>query len=244
MKNSKLMRVSDVFSEDSKVQNDDMSEFIASKAKKVSKTKKLTNQDYSTRFMAAEPTKKPEAPKKTEALKKPEETKKSNQPARGTKTKNAGGKKPVDPSSSLSDGEPDDDTEEHEPEDRIKVVKKLNDEEIDQMLSADFVADRAVAFVEMDHNSHIFRHSSLHRFLATQLAELNPKLSISGNAIEFYHLVFVKFILARVCFAYWDVKRSSEYAHYPEGLKMDKFMENAWKENYEDDVRAKFIYHE
>lgn len=56
--------------------------------------------------------------------------------------------------------------------------------------------------------------------------------------------MFTKFILARSCYAYWDVKRNAEYAHYPEGLKMDKFLENAWKNNYEDELVAKFIYQE
>lgn len=126
----------------------------------------------------------------------------------------------------------------------MKRVNKLADDELDKMLDADFLADKAIDFVELDHNSHVFRHAALHRFLTKTLAEMNPKMSISGNAIEFYHLVFIKFILARTCFSYWDVKRNSDYAHYPEGLKMDKFMENAWKENYEDDLKAKFIYHE
>lgn len=42
---------------------------------------------------------------------------------------------------------------------------KLTDEEIDKMLEADFLADKAIEYVEMDHNSHIFRHGALRRFM-------------------------------------------------------------------------------
>jgi hypothetical protein len=94
----------------------------------------------------------------------------------------------------------------------------------------------------MEHNSLIFRPSSLKKFISTLLAEINPTMSIATHSIDYFHQVFCKFILARACFAFWDIKRDEDYAHYPEGLKMDKFIENVWKLNYEDDVKAKFIY--
>jgi hypothetical protein len=121
-------------------------------------------------------------------------------------------------------------------------VKNLTVEEIDELLNPDLLAQQAADFVEMEHNSKIFRNSALRRFLTTMLAETNPTLSIATNSLEYYHQVFCKFILARTCFAFWDVERNSDYDHYPEALKMDKFIEHAWKINFEDDVKAKFIY--
>lgn len=49
--------------------------------------------------------------------------------------------------------------------------------------------------------------------------------------------------MPRVCFAYWDIQNDQEtYQNWPEALKMEAFVERAWKENYEDDIKAKFIY--
>ena len=109
-------------------------------------------------------------------------------------------------------------------------------------MDGDLLANQAIDFVELEHNSQIFRNAALKRFITTMLAEHNPHLSISTNSLEYYHQVFCKFIFARTVFAYWDVKRNSDYAHFPEATKMDKFIEKAWKCNMEDDIRAKFIY--
>ena len=56
-------------------------------------------------------------------------------------------------------------TDDIDPVERMKRVVKLSEEELDKMLDADFLADKAINFVEMDHNSHIFRHAALRRFL-------------------------------------------------------------------------------
>ena len=74
------------------------------------------------------------------------------------------------------------------------------------------------------------------------LAETNPTLSISLNTLEYYQELFNKFIMAKTCFAYWEVQHDSQYSSWPEAVKMDKFIELAWKENYEDDIKSKFIY--
>ena len=48
--------------------------------------------------------------------------------------------------------------------------------------------------------------------------------------------------MARTCFSFWDMKHNSKYDKWPEAVKMDKFIEHVWKNNYEDDIKAKFIY--
>ena len=118
----------------------------------------------------------------------------------------------------------------------------MTDEEIDELLGADFLVEQAINFIEMEHNSQIFRRAPFHRFITTMLAESNPMISISGNSLEYYHLIFSKFMMARTCFAFWDMKHNSKYENWPDAVKMDKFIEHLWKNNYEDDIKAKFIY--
>ena len=94
----------------------------------------------------------------------------------------------------------------------------------------------------LDPNATIFRPRPLKRFFTQLMAEQNPSLSISSIALDFYDRIFMSFIMPRVCFAYWDIKNDQEYVDYPEAYKMELFMERAWKENYEDDLQARFIY--
>jgi hypothetical protein len=51
-------------------------------------------------------------------------------------------------------------------------------------------------------------------------------------------------MLPKVCFTYWDINNnlSDEFKYWPEAVKMDHFIETCWKQNYEDDARAKVIF--
>ncbi len=75
------------------------------------------------------------------------------------------------------------------------------------------------------------------------MAELNPVLSVSSISLEYYERIFSCYIMPRVCFSYWDIQNDQqEYENWPEALKMEMFLDRAWKENYENDIKAKFIY--
>ena len=75
------------------------------------------------------------------------------------------------------------------------------------------------------------------------LAEQNPHLSMAGNTYDFYCEFFHQFVMPKVCFAFWDIMNNQEdFENWPEAAKMDFFIEACWKNNYEDDIRAKFIY--
>ena len=76
------------------------------------------------------------------------------------------------------------------------------------------------------------------------MAEQNPDISIAGNTYDFYWEIFVNFMLPKVCFTYWDINNnlSDEFKYWPEAVKMDHFIETCWKQNYEDDARAKVIF--
>lgn len=99
-------------------------------------------------------------------------------------------------------------------------------------------------FLEMQANGGVFRTNQLKKFMQKILAEINPSLQIAVNAYDFYAEVFQYFLLPRVCYAYWSINNncSDEYRNYPEGLKMDFFLETAWNTNYVDDINAKFVY--
>jgi hypothetical protein len=47
-----------------------------------------------------------------------------------------------------------------------------------------------------------------------------------------------------MAFTFWDIKndKSDKFEHWPEVLKMDWFIEECWKNNYEDDIRQSIIY--
>jgi hypothetical protein len=52
------------------------------------------------------------------------------------------------------------------------------------------------------------------------------------------------FLIPRMAFTFWDIKndKSDKFEHWPEVLKMDWFIEECWKNNYEDDIRQSIIY--
>ena len=75
------------------------------------------------------------------------------------------------------------------------------------------------------------------------MTEQNPVLSVSGKTLEYYDRIFMKWIVPRICYAYWDVQNDCEtYDCWPEYVKMEAFTERAWNENFEDDICANIIY--
>ena len=82
------------------------------------------------------------------------------------------------------------------------------------------------------------------RFLTLVITEVNPVLGCSARTQEYYARVFSSFIMPRVCYTYWDIRNDCvAYEHWPETLKMDKFLERCWVDNYENDAVADFLYH-
>ena len=117
----------------------------------------------------------------------------------------------------------------------------MSRDEIDEILDR----DKQFEMMQTDTESQatIFRQAPLRRFIIEALAQVNPTLSVTAVTLQNYEGIFHKFILPRVCFAFWDVRNDQEtYENWPEALKMDEFLYNAWHENYEDDIKAKFIY--
>lgn len=95
--------------------------------------------------------------------------------------------------------------------------------------------------LEMVFKPKIFRPTSLKNFLTKMLAEMNPDLSIQGNTLEYYSEIFVRYILDRAVFAYWKVKNNRvDFEGWPDALKLDHFLELAWKENHEHQLT--FLY--
>ena len=95
----------------------------------------------------------------------------------------------------------------------------------------------------LDENQTIFRAQPLKRFFTKALAEINPVLSVQQTTLDYYDRIFSSFIMRRVCFSFWDINNDQvSYEHWPEALKMEKFLEQAWRENYEDDIKSRWIY--
>ena len=88
----------------------------------------------------------------------------------------------------------------------------------------------------------IFRHTALKNFLQKTLAELNPDLSVAGKSIDYYSETFVRFIFEKTVFDYWHVKNNhSDFRGWPDALKMDHFLENAWNPR-EFEQQLTFLY--
>ena len=79
----------------------------------------------------------------------------------------------------------------------------------------------------MQQNPMMFRPASLRRFMTKALAEINPYLSLSTTALEYYVEIFTSFLMPRACFSYWNVTndQSSFMRKVPDALKMDLFLE-------------------
>jgi len=58
----------------------------------------------------------------------------------------------------------------------------------------------------LDEGKTIFRANPLRRFFTRTMAEMNPVLSVSSITLDYYDRVFTRFIMPRVCFAYWDIQ--------------------------------------
>ena len=71
---------------------------------------------------------------------------------------------------------------------------------------------------------------------------MNPQLGMSTIALQQYEKIAMNFILPRCAFHWWDIQNDQKYKDWPEIIKHDKFIENCWKENFEDDAKAKVIY--
>ena len=84
----------------------------------------------------------------------------------------------------------------------------------------------------------MFRSAALKKFLITSLAEINPQLSLASNTIDFYSHTFQAYLMPRVCYAYFDIVNdcSDKFKYWPEAVKMDYFLEQCWKVNYEEDA--------
>ena len=88
----------------------------------------------------------------------------------------------------------------------------------------------------------IFRHTALKNFLQKTLAELNPDMSLAGKSIDYYSEIFVRFIFEKTVFDYWHVKNNhSDFRGWPDALKMDHFLENAWNPR-EFEQQLTFLY--
>ena len=116
-------------------------------------------------------------------------------------------------------------------------------EELEEILDREKNLEQMIALSGLDVNASIFRSTPLKRFFTKTMAEINPVLSVSSITLDYYDRIFSRFIMPRVCFTFWDIQNDCEtYEYWPEALKMEAFVERAWKENYEDDLKAKFIY--
>ena len=100
-----------------------------------------------------------------------------------------------------------------------------------------------IEYIELFHNNKIFQPRPLKKFLNETLAKINPHMSMSNNAEEYYAQIFTSFLMPKTVFSFWDVMNDREnYEYWPQVAKSDVFLDNCFKETYEGDVRAKFIY--
>ena len=71
-------------------------------------------------------------------------------------------------------------------------------------------------------------------FLRKLIASMDPEIGLNKESIDYYTLIFNKFLLSKICYAYWVIlNNKQDFEDWPEALKMDHFIEHAWKENYE-----------
>lgn len=99
----------------------------------------------------------------------------------------------------------------------------------------------AVKFIETHYKPSMFRKASLRRFLGDLLLEHGPQYSMASNAVDVFSQIFVKFLLEKDCFEFWKIRNDHEhFQDWPEADKMDYFMEQAWKNNYENELT--FLY--
>lgn len=62
-------------------------------------------------------------------------------------------------------------------------------------------------------------------------------------AVDYYSNVFQEFLVPRLSYTFFDIMQDQvKFQYWPEAMKMDYFMEQAWKQNYEDEAVQKFLY--
>ena len=124
------------------------------------------------------------------------------------------------------------------------VENVLPGAELPDLYDLDFQIETSLKEWDSRVNNHLFRPSALRRFLQTSLAEVNSKYSLSTVTLQYYSMALQQFLIPRIAFAHWDIQNdhSDQFEYWPDALKMDYFMEQSWKENYEDDARRAFIY--
>lgn len=95
--------------------------------------------------------------------------------------------------------------------------------------------------VESLFKPRIFRRAALKRFIEAVLLDIDPRFSVSSNALEYFTQIFTKFILEKYCFEFWKIKNDQiEYEGWPEAVKMDHFIEQCWTKKYDNELT--FLY--
>lgn len=91
-----------------------------------------------------------------------------------------------------------------------KTYKNIPLEELEAILGQEENLKQMIVLSGLDINSSIFRSAPLKRFFTHTMAEMNPILSVSSITLEYYERIFSRFIMPRVCFAYWDIQNDCE----------------------------------
>lgn len=124
-------------------------------------------------------------------------------------------------------------SEESDENDEIDSEDEIPEEEIDALLQD------TIASLKFKANPRIFRHSALKNFLSHTITSLNPDLSLGSNTIDYYSEVFSRYIFDSACYEFWKIKNNhSDFKGWPEPLKMDHFVECAWKGQSESELHA------
>ena len=61
------------------------------------------------------------------------------------------------------------------------------------------------------------------------LIEQYPQYSISGVTVEYFGMVFNRFLVDKDVFEFWKIRTDTmEFNDWPEAIKMDHFMSECW----------------
>jgi hypothetical protein len=59
--------------------------------------------------------------------------------------------------------------------------------------------------------------------------------------VDYFNEIFLNYIFQKSCFEFWKIKNNKQdFEGWPDSLKLDHFLESAWKENYEHELT--FLY--
>lgn len=89
-----------------------------------------------------------------------------------------------------------------------KSDEEDDEDDIENLIDFEAGLKDALYGVEQSFKPRIFRHTALRNFMSKTLAQMNPDLSLSNKAIEYYAEVFTRFLFEKVCFEYWGVKNN------------------------------------